>query len=334
MQGISVVICCYNSAARLPTALAYLIKQEPPSTPWEVLVVDNGSTDGTTEVADSCWQNGPAPLRIVKESRVGLRYARERSLAEAKYSFLGFVDDDNWVAQDWVRTACEIMSLDPTIGAVGSIRTPTCEVAPPAWFHEYHSPYAVLTDCELEHVQRPPEYLAGAGLCVRKAAWQKLIQMGHEFQLTGRKGKKLQGGEDAELTMALRLSGWNLRSDPRLRLQHFMPCQRLQWSYLRRLLRNYGVSHVILDAYSNHSLSLQPGFRCWLSDRWWYQFATSLKRIASRPSAAITALLADGEGYTEIIEIENLFGRTLGLLQIKGRYGRLRNQVRNARWRK
>jgi GT2 family glycosyltransferase len=334
MPGISVVICCHNSASLLRTTLAHLMIQESPTAPWEVLLVDNGSTDATAEVARSYWQSGPAPLRIVEESRVGLRHARERSLAEAQYGLLAFVDDDNWVAGNWVRTVCEIMCSEPRLGAVGSIRTPTYEAPPPAWFDDYHSPYAVLTDHELEHLEQPPEYLAGAGLCVRKAAWQELVQNGYEFQLTGRKGKKLQGGEDAELTMALRLSGWQLRIDPRLRLQHFMPGQRLQWTYLRRLQRNYGVSHVILDAYSNHSVTLPPGFRRWVSDRWWYQFATSLKRIASRPHAAIAALLTDSEGWSEIIEIETSFGRAVGLLQTAGRYGRLRSQVRNASWRK
>ena len=83
----------------------------------------------------------------------------------------------------------------------------------PAWFDDFHSPYAVLTEQDLEHMQKAPEYLPTAGLCVRKAAWDRLIQNGFRFQLTGSVGKKLQGGEDTELTIALRLSGWQLRID-------------------------------------------------------------------------------------------------------------------------
>jgi glycosyltransferase involved in cell wall biosynthesis len=334
MQGISVVICCHNGAARLPTALAHLMVQESPATPWEVLLVDNGSTDGTAEIARSCWQNGPAPLRIVQEPCLGLRHARERSLVEARYSFLGFIDDDNWVAPDWVRTAYEIISSDSNLGAIGSIRTPACRVSPPAWFENFHSSYAVLTDREFEKIGQPLEYLPGAGLCVRKQAWEMLVRNGYHFQLTGRTGKKLQGGEDTELTTALRLSGWNLRIEPRLRLQHFMPSQRLQWTYLRRLQRNYGASQVLLDAYSEHSLSLRPGFRRWLSDRWWYQFGKSLKKMGTRPRVVMTALLADGEGRNEIIEIEKEFGRALGLLRCSRRYGVLRREIREAVWRK
>jgi glycosyltransferase involved in cell wall biosynthesis len=294
--------------------------------PWEVLLIDNASTDRSAAVARSCWQNGPAPLRVIQESRLGVRHARERGLAEAKYEFLGFVDDDNWVADNWVRAAYDIISSDLSLGAVGSIRTPACEVVSPAWFANCHSLCAVLTDRDFEQIREPLEYLPGAGLCVRKAAWEKLIQNGFHSQLT-------QGGEDLELTRALRLSGWKLRIDQRLRLQHFMPNHRLQWMYLRKLQRNYSASDVLLDAYSKHSVSLRPGFRRWLSDRWWYQFGKSVKKMAKRPGAVTAALLSIGEGRGDILEIEQQFGRALGLLQFSKRYADLRCEIRDAVWR-
>lgn len=334
MEGVSVIVCCHNGAARLPMALAHLRVQNPPMTPWEVVVVDNASTDGTARVARSCWQNGPAPLRVVGEPCLGVRYARERGLAEAKYSFLGFVDDDNWVANDWVRSAYGIISSDPALGAVGSIRTPACEVSPPAWFANVHSAYAILTDHEFEQMPQPAPYLPTAGLCLRRVAWDKLIQNGFHIQLTGSMGTKIVGGEDAELTRSLRLSGWKIRVDQRLRLQHFMPSHRLQWAYARRLLRDYGASDVLLDAYSEHSVSLTPGIRRWVSERWWYQLGACLRRIASRPRSVVAAVLSSDEGRDDIIEIEKQFGRALGLLRHTTRYGEIRREVRDAPWRK
>src|SRR5262249_1341779 len=167
------------------------------------------------------------------------RYARERGLAEAKYTYLGFVDDDNWVAPDWVDTAYKIISADSTLGAVGSVREPACEVPSQPWFNRYHSVYAVLTESELAQMQQPLTFLPTAGLCVRKFAWQELVRNGFRFLLSGSVGGRPQGGEDTELTLALHLAGWRLRIDPRLRLRHFMPSQRLRWVYLRKLLRNY-----------------------------------------------------------------------------------------------
>ena len=335
MEGVSVIICSHNGASRLPTTLAHLMVQEPPRTPWEVVLVDNASTDNSAEVARSCWQDGPAPLRVVHEPRLGVRFARELGFATANYAFVGFVDDDNWVATDWVRTAYSIISSSSRLGALGSIRTPVCEISQslPAWFEKVHSTYAILTDCEFNQIQDPPMYLPTAGLCVRKMAWENLIERGFRLQLTGRRGRKLFAGEDTELTMSLRLTGWELRIDPRLRLQHFMPGNRLRWQYARRLLRDHSASHVLLDAYSERNMSLRPGFRRWISERWWYQFGSSVGRMARQPRGVLAALLSSGDGRQDVIEIELQFGRALGLLRHTNRYGRLRREVREAPWR-
>jgi len=105
--------------------------QKPPAALWELLVIDNASTDDTAEVARLCWQNGPAPLRVINEPRLGLRYAIERGFFEARYEFLGFVDDDNWVDHDWVRMAYEIISSDASLGA-GRQYSRTCLRSVPA----------------------------------------------------------------------------------------------------------------------------------------------------------------------------------------------------------
>jgi glycosyltransferase involved in cell wall biosynthesis len=335
VEGISVIICSHNGALRLPTTLAHLVVQQPLTTPWEVVLVDNASTDNSAEVARACWRDGPAPLRVVEEPRLGVRFARELGLATANYGFVGFVDDDNWVANDWVRTAYSIMSSNTRLGALGSIRTPVCEVSQsiPAWFENVHSAYAILTDGEFEQMEEPPPYLPTAGLCVRKAAWETLVRNGFRQQLVGRQGKSLSAGEDTELTMSLRLTGWELRIDPRLRLQHFMPGNRLRWRYARRLLRSHSASHVLLDAYSERSMSLRPGFRRWLSERWWYQFGSSVGKMTRQPRGVLTALLSSGDGREDVVEIELLFGRALGLLRHTNQYGRLRREVREAPWR-
>jgi glycosyltransferase involved in cell wall biosynthesis len=330
--GLSVIICCHNGAARLPTTLMHLKEQAQPAAPWEVLLIDNASTDGSAEIAHTCWRGGPAPLRVINESRLGVRYARERGIFEARYDFLGFVDDDNWVAHDWVRTAYDIISSDPSLGAVGSIRIPACETSSPPWFDDFHSPYAILTEQDLEQMEKPPDHLPTAGLCVSKAAWDRLTRNGFRFHLTGRAGKELQGGEDTELTMALRLSGWQLRVDPRLRLQHFMPEQRLKWMYLRRLQRGHNASWTLLDAYSKHNLSANPGPKRWISESWWYQLGRSLASLIRNPRALVTALALDAEGSAEVIEVEKLFGRALGLLRLRGQYRVFRRRVREADW--
>jgi hypothetical protein len=161
-----------------------------------------------------------------------------------------------------------------------------------------------------------------------------LVRDGFHSVVTDRVGTMLTGGGDIELTSALRLSGWDLRVESSLRLQHYMPARRLKWRYLRRLQRGYSASGVLLDAYTESSLSLPPGTRRRVSEHWWYQFGKSLGRIVVKPSAVMVALWSDGEGRNDIIDIEQQFGRALELLRIRGRYGTLRRQIREASWRR
>ena len=333
MRGFSLVICSHNGAARLPAVLARLKVQAPSSAPWEVLLIDSLSTDATAKVAVSCWEDAPVPLRVVRETKLGLQHARERGLGEARYDFVGFVDDDNWVASDWVKVADETLESDPSLGAVGSICEPIFEGPEPEWFGEFHSIYAIFTDFDLQRSQKPPEYLNGAGLCLRKRAWTQLIQGGFRSLLSDRFGTRLSGGGDTELTSAIRLAGWKIRIEPRLRLQHFMPDGRLRWDYLRRLQRGYAKSHALLDAYSRQNLSMRLGFKPRLGLLWWCQAARSLLQLVTRPTAVFAAITSNGENRSEVIEVERIVGRMMGLLSLGKEYGRSRRRVRYAPWR-
>lgn len=331
-QGVSVILCTHNGASRLPETLSHLKEQTPPRAPWEVLLIDNASTDNTAKVALSSWGDARAPLRIVQESKLGLQRARERGLNEARYDFLAFVDDDNWLAPDWVQIANDVLTNDLSIGALGSICEPAFETTEPEWFRDFHSTYAILTDSDLKF-DSAPEYLHGAGLCIRRRAWIQLLQGGFHSLLTDRVGGRLSGGGDTELTLAIRLAGWTIRVEPRLRLQHFMPAQRLRWEYLRRLQRGYGSSQALLDAYSAHNLSMKLGLVPRLGQLWWCQAGRSLFRLIRRPEALFAALTSNAENRREVIEVEQLFGRLLGMLQLGRKYGRSRRRVRYAPWR-
>lgn len=333
MRGVSIIIRSHDGPSRLPAALAHLKAQVPTAAPWEVLLVGNDSTDDSTKVALSRWRDGPVPLRVADEAKLGLLYARERSLTEARYDFLGFVDDDNWVAPDWVLVAYDALASDPSLGAVGSICEPVFEVPEPEWFREFHPIYSILTDSDLDRFEKSPEYLQRAGLCVRRQAWTQLIQGGFRSLVTDRVGARLLGSGDTELTLAIRLAGWKIRVEPRLRLKHFVPAERLRWEYLRRLQRAYATSQALLDAYSDDNLSMRLGLKPRLRQLWWCQAGGALLKLLRRPNAVVAAVSSNGEYRRDVIEVERLFGRMLGMLHLGGRYGKSHRHVRYAPWR-
>src|SRR4051794_28120754 len=95
-DGVSMVICCYNSSARITATLEHLaaIKTD---IPWEIVLVDNLSDDDTKEKALYAWNNNPlARLKVVDEKNRGLMNARITGVRNASYSIISFIDDDNW----------------------------------------------------------------------------------------------------------------------------------------------------------------------------------------------------------------------------------------------
>jgi cellulose synthase/poly-beta-1,6-N-acetylglucosamine synthase-like glycosyltransferase len=126
-NGISVVICCHNSARRLPETLRHLAAQRvSENIPWEVLIIDNASTDGTTDMARRCWPEfSLVPLRIVPEPKLGIGNARFKSFSRSALRYHQFYRRRNWVEPDWIGKVSLFFGHHSEISAViGPSRTP------------------------------------------------------------------------------------------------------------------------------------------------------------------------------------------------------------------
>jgi glycosyltransferase involved in cell wall biosynthesis len=331
LLGVSAVICTYNGAARLPQTLAHLAAQENRgAVAWEVLVVDNASTDDTAEVARRCWPaDAPAPLRVVNEPQIGLSSARARGFAEARYEIVSFVDDDNWVANNWINKVSEIMSADSRLGAFNGLSYPVCEIEPPAWFERFQKHYAVFTKEDLARQSGLPHGLFGAGLNVRKTAWLGLKHADFDSNLSDAIGTKLSRGGDSELSFAIREAGWKLDIDPYLRLQHFLPAYRLNWAYLRRLSRESASSTVTLDAY-NLPADLGTGLGTRLRKTWMWHALGAAKALLKDPRTLLLAPFCAMEGDPAVLVYEGWRGRLAGLLCLRGKYDAA--MIKQRRW--
>lgn len=248
--GVSIIICTHNGASRLPDCLRHLNQQVTGGVPWECILVDNASTDATSETALRHWK-ADAPLRIIQEERLGLAYARETGLKSVTHPFVSYVDDDNWVSPDWVAHVQRIFTEHPEVGLCGGNILAVHESQPPEWFERFQESFAVGTqgDETPSDITQTRGHLWGAGLSLRKEALDKLFSAGFSPLLTGRTGRRMLAGEDSEICYALTLQGWRLWHDPKLTLKHFMPTSRLTWDNLCRMHRGFGASHVVLGLY-------------------------------------------------------------------------------------
>jgi glycosyltransferase involved in cell wall biosynthesis len=320
MPGVSVVVCCHNSSSRLPATLAHLGRQSVSSDiPWEVVIVDNASTDDTAAVAIRSWKMHPTTdLKVVQERRLGLSHARHRGFAEAKYEIVSFIDDDNWVCPNWVQLVSEIMSRHPNVGACGGFNEGVFEVTPPWWLADYKQSYALGSQGkEAGDISNAKGYLWGAGLTVRKSAWQHLMEDGFRQVLVDRKGKAQTTGGDAELTFALRLAGWQLWYEPRLQLRHFLPADRLKWGYLVGFHRNVGASSVLLDLYSQ-ALDGRPRTVCqWFRRTWEGKVIITSATLLWYVVRRLISFYRPSEGSLALLQVEVRVGRLVELMRQK-----------------
>jgi glycosyltransferase involved in cell wall biosynthesis len=333
--GVSVVLCCHNSAQRLPRTLEHLAAQQvDPGLRWEIVVIDNASTDGTGYVARASWPaTAPQILRIVREPRMGLSFARERGLREARFDVVTFVDDDNWVESGWVEVAADVMARHPEAGACGGLITAAYQAEPPVWAERFIRRYAVGTQGDDGDITDTRGWLWGAGIVVRKSAWQQLLDDGYHTMLDGRHGSKLTAGDDAEMCSALRLAGWRLRYDSRLRMQHFIPANRLTWTYLRGLYRGFGAADPGLTIYRYALEGARDGLRHRLKRMWQLQVAITLLRLARHGRKVLPRVRSSHEGDADVLEVERQIGRLGALLRQRGMFDVRLREIRAANWR-
>ena len=275
-DGVSVVICCFNSSKRIPATLEHLQKIKTSGIPWEVVLVDNNSEDDTTEKALSIWNINPVTrLKIVSEKNRGLINARITGVKSASYDIISFIDDDNWIESQWIDKVYDLLNNDQSMAACGGSSEAVFEINPPAWFTDFSFYYAVGKQQEESgYVSLQKGYLWGAGLTIKKKAWNYLFENGFNNLLKGRTGKSLTAGEDSEICFALILSGWKLWYEDSLKLQHYIPAVRLNVPYLMKIYEGFGKAAVVLSLYISfiNGQSLK-------NSNWAYQTLASIKRM-------------------------------------------------------
>jgi len=291
--GVSVVMSCYNSAKRLPETLSHLARQNLlESTAWElIVVVDKDSPDDTAAVAARIWleAGAPCPLRLMEEARPGKSSALETGYTAALYETVVTVDDDNWLDPQYLNIAFEMISEHPEIGIIGGRMTAVPEVTPPKWFPQVQHFYAVGAQGNASgNITNEKAYVAGAGMVLRKSAYEELRRLNFSFVLTGGQRGKLTVGEDTELCLALALCGHQIWYDDRLNLCHFIPQGRLTANYVLKLNRSImrgGITATVYWAQLFHpeEASMSIYWMQWRRKLWW-SIKDVVKALCARSS--------------------------------------------------
>jgi glycosyltransferase involved in cell wall biosynthesis len=333
LAGVTIIICCFNSSKRLPQTLKHLVQQKvPENIPWQVVVVDNASTDNTEEIAlayklDFCEKK--IDYSIVKQSKAGLSAARHKGLEVAKYDYLLFCDDDNWLQEDYVYTAYTIMKQDPEVAVLGGRSTGAFEENPPEWFIRFEKAYAIGKQFETSGDITQCGALWGAGCIYRKQALEYLFANDFTQLLSDRIGNKVISGGDHELCIALRLAGYKLYYDERLVFTHYMISSRLNWEWYLNFIKNGSISSMFFDPY-RRAESEETSF---LKETALYAVYVSIRiLIKIKPPLLYFFKKPSPESDEKWFRVWHEKYRILGLCKYGARYRKNIYTIKNAQW--
>ena len=254
---VTIAIPTYNRADFLRQTLAGITQQHFPRDHFEVLVIDNNSTDRTRAVVAEFASAYPTP-RYIREEQQGLDYARNRAIAEARGEIILFGDDDILVRPDWLaQMAVPLLADSATrrIGAVGGEVIPVFPDGLPDWVREWHAPLAFRADTGPLEPRHSP---MGANLAFPAWVFEKLG--GFHTALDRAAGNYFSGG-DSEMIRRIRAAGFDVWFSPAAAVQHQMPASRTTFRYARRHAFDSARSRVIDRAG-------QPGGKSYLATRW------------------------------------------------------------------
>jgi glucosyl-dolichyl phosphate glucuronosyltransferase len=244
--SVSVVICTHNRAAYLDKALRSLMLQTLPRSAWEVVVVDNRSTDRTREVAERFA--GEMDLQVLFEPVLGLSYARNAGWRAARAPLVAYLDDDAVAAPDWLERILEAFAtVTPRPGCVGGRVEPIWEAPRPPWLSD--EVLTSLTAIDWAGVPHPlpdlaREWLVGANLAIPRDVLERI---GGFTDGLDRAGRSLLSSGDVFLQRQIQEAGLACWYHPAIAVGHHVPAVRLRQPWFRRRYYWQGVSDAMIQ---------------------------------------------------------------------------------------
>lgn len=232
MPILSVIVCTYNREKYILDTLQALAGQTASEDQYEVLVIDNNSTDRTAEISATFINDGPhRNFLYFRETRQGHTYARNRGIRESRGRYISFLDDDAVVKKDYVEQVISFFDNHPDTGAIGGKITPVYEEEEPAWMSGFLLPLVAGLDMgNVVREFRGASYPIGANIAFRREIFDKY---GLFDESLGRRGTGLEGGDEKDMIYRVREGKEKVMYVPDIHVNHIIPAKRTNLDYIR-----------------------------------------------------------------------------------------------------
>ena len=227
---LTVALCTHNHADRLARTLADLAHVQSLSQPWEFLVIDNASSDTTSQfLATADWRPAGAEVRVIREEKLGLSNARNRALLEARGDYLLFMDDDETPDPAWLTAYEQVMLVHQPDALGGRIEVLFEDGARPCWLQDELLGFlGKLDHGEARWLTERATPIFGGNFAFRRSVFERI---GNFDTRLGRQGTANIGGEDTEIYQRLLEHGCRVRWVPEAIIHHRIQTPKLRRSY-------------------------------------------------------------------------------------------------------
>jgi glucosyl-dolichyl phosphate glucuronosyltransferase len=238
MNRVTIILCTYNRSEELSGALRSIAQSEvSAAVEWDVLVVDNNSTDQTREVVQEFCREFPGRFKYLFELRQGKTYALNAAVRAASGDILVFTDDDVVVEPNWLQSMTTAIDRYGCAGVGGRI-LPKWNQPPPTWLPlEDQNLLAALVSFDLGTEAKPllvPPF--GANMGFRKRVFEQYGGFRTDLGPCRRRGKL---NDDTEFGRRVLNGGETIIYEPAATVRHLVPQNRLkkqyflEWSYAK-----------------------------------------------------------------------------------------------------
>lgn len=249
MPTLDVLIPTRNRARLLAGAIGSLLRAPiPTGLSVTIVVVDNGSTDGTPKLLEWMAARHRGRIQVVNERRCGKSRALNAGIAATTGELVGMIDDDEEVHEAWYEEILRAFTTYPELDFIGGPYAPVWATTPPCWIPSDY--LAVLGDVDSGSGEQPytsefPGILKGGNAVIRRGT---LRHVGPYAEYLGPAGPaRLLSCEDEEMYLRLLRTGARGRYLPALMVYHHVCAGRLTPGYFRRWCFWRGVSRGLMD---------------------------------------------------------------------------------------
>ena len=238
--SISVIISSYNRADYILHALDSLYNQSIPKERYEIIVVDNNSTDNTRELCEQYISTHPdANVEYVLEKQQGSSYARNAGAAKAKAPLITFIDDDAVAFPDFLERILAFFESHPEASGLGGRIIPKYIPEEPKWMSRFVSSLVANMDYS-DHLTEfsPTRYPYEPNMTVRKDDF--FLINGFDTTIPGVVGKLRICGEGKEFFFRLKNKKKRIFYDPSVKVYHIVEVKKLTPEYLDRIASGIG----------------------------------------------------------------------------------------------